>query len=86
MMANAEFRHNPPSRRIRRRGDPLRAYRNILSWRMPVETKRSSKVECLRCGHSGVLLESLSDYGVKSDAPIATFIKRLTCRACGNSR
>jgi hypothetical protein len=53
---------------------------------MPVETKRSSKVECLRCGHSGVLLESLSDYGVKSDAPIATFIKRLTCRACGNSR
>jgi ribosomal protein S27E len=54
---------------------------------MPVDTKRSSKVECLRCGHTGVLLESdLSDYGVKSDAPIASFIERLTCRACGNSR
>lgn len=33
-----------------------------------------------------VLLEfDLLDYGDKSDAPIATFIKRLTCRACGNS-
>jgi hypothetical protein len=42
------------------------------------------KLECLRCGHSGALAEcELPRYGIKPDAAIATFIKRLTCRACG---
>jgi hypothetical protein len=41
------------------------------------------KVECLRCG--GALDETdLPRFGVESGAPIATFVKRLTCRECGN--
>ena len=48
---------------------------------MPVRIK----VECLHCNHCGVLPESdLPRYGIKPDAPIAAFIKRLTCRACGS--
>ena len=43
------------------------------------------KVECLRCGHYGMVLESdLPRYGIKPEAPIAAFIKRLTCRAYGS--
>ena len=43
------------------------------------------KVECLRCGHCGVLDETdLPRFGVESGAPIATFVKRLTCRECGS--
>jgi hypothetical protein len=44
------------------------------------------KVECLRCGHQGMLLpgSDLPRYGIEPDAPIATFIKRLTCCACGS--
>jgi hypothetical protein len=40
------------------------------------------KVECLRCGHCGVLDETdLPRFGVESGAPIATFVKRLTCHS-----
>jgi hypothetical protein len=43
------------------------------------------KVECLRCGHCGALDETdLPRFGVEPGAPIATFVKRLTCRACGS--
>jgi len=42
-------------------------------------------VECLRCGHRGELRESdLPSFGEKPDAPIAAFIKRLTCHKCGS--
>jgi ribosomal protein S27E len=42
-------------------------------------------VECLRCGHRGMLREAdLSRYGERSDTPIAAFIKRLKCRKCGS--
>jgi hypothetical protein len=54
-----------------------------------VDAKRSMRgatmaarinVEC----HRGMIPESdLPRYGIKPEAPIATFIKRLTCRACG---
>ena len=42
-------------------------------------------VECLRCGHRGLLRETdLPRFGEKPDAPIAAFIKRLKCRQCGS--
>ncbi len=42
-------------------------------------------VECLRCNHCSLLSEAaLPDYGVKPDAPIASFVQRLTCVACGS--
>ena len=43
-------------------------------------------VECARCGHCARLPEAaLPDYGVKPNAPIASFVKRLTCVECGKS-
>ena len=42
-------------------------------------------VECLRCGHCGTLRETdLPAYGERPDAPIASFVKRLTCGECGS--
>jgi hypothetical protein len=42
-------------------------------------------VECLRCGHAGVIAErDLPHYGEAPGAPIATFVKRLTCQECGS--
>jgi hypothetical protein len=42
-------------------------------------------VQCLACGHVGALSESnLPRFGEKPDAPIAKFIKRLTCEECGS--
>jgi hypothetical protein len=42
-------------------------------------------IECLHCGHCASMSESvLPDYGVRPDAPIASFIKRLTCIECGS--
>jgi hypothetical protein len=42
-------------------------------------------VECLRCGHcSSFLEERLKAFGINPDAPMATFIKRLTCIECGS--
>jgi phage FluMu protein Com len=43
------------------------------------------KVECLRCRHVGQITDvELSRRGIKRDAPIVSFIKRLRCRKCGS--
>ena len=40
-------------------------------------------VECLKCGHVGVLTrEALARFSIQRDAPIAAFVKRLRCRRC----
>jgi hypothetical protein len=42
-------------------------------------------VECLRCGHcSSIPEERLRTFGLNPDAPIAKFIRRLTCTECGS--
>jgi hypothetical protein len=42
-------------------------------------------VQCLTCGHAGVIPEkNLAFYGEKPGAPIAAFVKRLTCQECGS--
>lgn len=43
------------------------------------------RIECLRCRHVGRLSEpELVRRGIKPDAPIVSFIKRLRCRKCGS--
>jgi DNA-directed RNA polymerase subunit RPC12/RpoP len=43
------------------------------------------KVRCLHCGHKSVLSdEALTTFGIKPDAPIAGFVKRLRCSRCGS--
>jgi phage FluMu protein Com len=50
-----------------------------------VGVRSEIKVECLRCRHVGRLMEAeLARRGIKADAPIASFIKRLRCRKCGS--
>ena len=40
-------------------------------------------IECLKCGHHGSMSEDeLRKFGEKPDAPIAKFVKRLTCSKC----
>jgi hypothetical protein len=42
-------------------------------------------VECLTCGHIGVLtLEALSHFSIQPNTPVAAFVKRLRCRRCGS--
>jgi hypothetical protein len=42
-------------------------------------------VQCLRCGHRGAIAEeNLPLYGERPGAPIAAFVKRLTCQECGS--
>jgi ribosomal protein S27AE len=42
-------------------------------------------VRCLRCRHRGILSnQALARFGLKSDAPIAAFAKRLRCSKCGS--
>jgi uncharacterized Zn finger protein len=42
-------------------------------------------IECLSCGHSSSFPEErLKAFGISSDAPIAKFIRRLTCAECGS--
>lgn len=51
----------------------------------PHPAKTRIAVECLRCGHCGSIGEAqLRDYGEKPGAPIASFVKRLTCQECGS--
>jgi hypothetical protein len=43
-------------------------------------------VRCLRCQHRGAIPErELVRFGLKPDAPIAQFVKRLRCRKCGSA-
>jgi hypothetical protein len=42
-------------------------------------------VECLHCQHRGVLSDrALSHHGLSATAPIASFVRRLTCERCGH--
>ena len=42
-------------------------------------------VRCLSCQHRGIIAEhDLVRFGLKPDAPIAQFVKRLRCRKCGS--
>ena len=42
-------------------------------------------IECLSCGHSSSMPEErLKTFGLSPDAPIAKFIRRLTCSECGS--
>lgn len=51
----------------------------------PLIVKTRIAVECLRCGHCGSIAETqLPGYGEKPGAPIASFVKRLTCQECGS--
>lgn len=59
----------------------------MLSAKMASSVDQATRisVECLRCGHRGELRESdLPSFGEKPDAPIAAFVKRLTCQQCGS--
>ncbi len=42
-------------------------------------------VECLKCGHIGVLTpEALSRFSIGPNTPITAFVKRLRCHRCGS--
>ena len=42
-------------------------------------------IRCLHCRHQSVLsAQALAGYGLKPDAPIAAFVKRLRCSRCGS--
>ena len=42
-------------------------------------------IECLTCGHcTSISEERLKAFGLSPDAPIAKFIRRLTCTECGS--
>jgi len=42
-------------------------------------------VRCLHCTHKSILSnEALNGFGIKPDAPIAGFAKRLRCSRCGS--
>ena len=46
---------------------------------------KSVRVQCLRCGHFGVLTPNvLSRLAIGPNTPIAAFVKRLRCRKCGS--
>jgi uncharacterized protein YlaI len=43
------------------------------------------QVRCLHCEHKGVLDDqTLDSFGIKPNAPIASFVKRLRCSDCGS--
>jgi hypothetical protein len=43
------------------------------------------QVQCLQCRHKSILsAQELADFGIKPEAPIASFVKRLRCRNCGS--
>ena len=42
-------------------------------------------VRCLHCGHEAKLpRQVLARFGLKPDAPISTFVKRLRCSECAS--
>jgi hypothetical protein len=53
--------------------------------RIRSRSEPSVSVECLTCGHIGVLTrEALSRFSIAPNTPIAAFVKRLRCRRCGS--
>jgi hypothetical protein len=52
---------------------------------MPAAVGTSISVRCMSCRHLSTLnAASLKRFGVKPDAPIASYIKRLRCTKCGS--
>jgi hypothetical protein len=53
---------------------------------MPAVSKKLvMQVRCLHCGHKSILSdEALVDFGIRPEAPIAAFVKRLRCSDCGS--
>jgi hypothetical protein len=52
---------------------------------MRSRNERNVVVECLTCGHTGVLTrEALSRFSIGPNTPIAAFVKRLRCHRCGS--
>jgi phage FluMu protein Com len=50
-----------------------------------MSAQQQIRVQCLRCRHVGIVTESeLRRRGIKPEAPIASFVKRLRCRKCGS--
>jgi hypothetical protein len=50
-----------------------------------MRTEPGVTIECLHCGHVGVLTrEMLSRLAITPQTPIAAFVKRLRCRKCGS--
>jgi hypothetical protein len=50
-----------------------------------VRTEPGVTVQCLSCGHVGVLTrEALARLAIAPGTPIAAFVKRLRCRKCGS--
>ena len=49
------------------------------------ETSGVLVVRCLSCGHKAKLSRQvLARFGLKPDAPISAFVKRLRCSQCGS--
>jgi hypothetical protein len=52
---------------------------------MPPVVSTSISVRCMSCRHRSTLdSAALKRFGLKPDAPIASFIKRLRCTKCGS--
>jgi RNase P subunit RPR2 len=52
---------------------------------MGVNRRSTIVVLCLHCRHKGVMDEEvISDFGLKPNAPIASFVKRFRCSKCGS--
>jgi hypothetical protein len=61
---------------------PMSDGRRTVSKVFCVRTEQSVWVQCLRCGHVGVLTaETLSRLSLAPSTPIAAFVKRLPPRA-----
>jgi ribosomal protein S27AE len=52
---------------------------------MPAAVNASISVRCMSCRHRNTLdAAALKRFGLKPEAPIARFIKRLRCTKCGS--
>jgi hypothetical protein len=52
---------------------------------MPAAVSTSISVRCMSCRHCSTLdAVALKRFGLKPNAPIASFIKRLRCTKCGS--
>jgi len=52
---------------------------------MPAAVSTSISVRCMSCRHRSTLdAAALKRFGLKPDAPIASFVKRLRCTKCGS--
>jgi cytochrome c-type biogenesis protein CcmH/NrfF len=51
---------------------------------MPPAVSTTISVRCMRCRHRSTLdATALVRFGLKAEAPIASFVKRLRCTKCG---